>query len=92
MDNETGKRETARIPQWCRDAASAVLAADPCMCKGAQAAKVSHLGLTYATIIAQHSEGAEPGLAATALQIKLENREELLHATLSYIRREVQGY
>ena len=79
-------------PQWCIDAASAVLRADPCMCKGSHAQKMEHLGVRYAAIIEEHANNQEPGLSAAALSEKLENREDLLHATLSFIRREIQRY
>ncbi len=84
--------EKTITPQWCMDAASAILKADPCMCKGGHAEKVAHLGAKYAAIIEQHAPNRKTDMSLTAMSEKLENREELLHATLSYIRREVQGY
>lgn len=80
------------VPQWCVDAASEILEADPCMCKGNHGEKVEHLGTQYAAIIDKHAVGASPGLSMAAVSEKLENREDLLHAALSFIRRELQGY
>lgn len=92
MNEETTNRKIATIPQWCLEAASAILEADPCMCKGNHAEKVEHLGAKYAAIIEEYAGMSEPGLSPAAMLMKLENREDLLHAALSYIGREIQGY